>query len=343
MKATRTIGLARVCQATLDEVRCPAIIGLVGLAMLALSSVIPCHAETGVIGTVWDDRNANGLRDAAEPGISNHIIRLLRADLEVARTGTDFNGNFSFSVGAGSNYSLALTSNSDNVFVSPRGVNGANDSDIDPGTKRTQPFTIGAAHPIRRDIGVVVEPQRVVFRALDYFPLPPGAEWVYRSNLGGTKRFVVTGAMLNVNGVNTTVISEDTGEEEYYTNDGFGLRVHGLLISDLDLSSGTQGVGPSNNNTGASATFSPPLLLLPALFGNGTRSNSSGAVTLSDGSTTIQGTYVSSATVSGVATTPTIYGPLQTWSLRWDFAITLAGFPTESTSSEVVPVVRAVR
>src|SRR5262245_6750802 len=47
-------------------------------------------------GQLWRDLNANGLRDAGEPGIPFVTLQLFQGDTQVGTTSTDFLGNYRF-------------------------------------------------------------------------------------------------------------------------------------------------------------------------------------------------------------------------------------------------------
>ncbi|AXX27499.1 hypothetical protein KCV87_19795 [Actinosynnema pretiosum subsp. pretiosum] len=75
---------------------------LTALAAAALGAA-PATAEpvgTGTItGTLWDDLNANGLRDAGEPGIEDAYVGLLGRDSSYVTTAAD--GSYSITAPAG--------------------------------------------------------------------------------------------------------------------------------------------------------------------------------------------------------------------------------------------------
>ena len=66
-----------------------------------------------ISGSVWNDLNGNGSRDAGEPVLSSKAVRLMQGSTQRLVTTTDSNGNFAFTVDANAGllpgtYSLAL-------------------------------------------------------------------------------------------------------------------------------------------------------------------------------------------------------------------------------------------
>ena len=91
---------------------------------------------------VWEDKNANGVQDSGETGISNVTVNLKDANGNVVGTTmTDTNGLYGFDVLPGT-YSVQVVAPA-NYFVSPKdaGSNDATDSDID-GTGVTGSYTL---------------------------------------------------------------------------------------------------------------------------------------------------------------------------------------------------------
>ena len=91
------------------------------------------YPATAIIGDrVWEDTNGNGVQDAGETGLAG--VTVLLKDIggnTVATTATDANGNYSFTVNAGT-YSVAVVAPAGyKVTEADMGPSDATDSDID--------------------------------------------------------------------------------------------------------------------------------------------------------------------------------------------------------------------
>ncbi|MBL0283944.1 MAG: carboxypeptidase regulatory-like domain-containing protein [Zoogloea sp.] len=88
---------------------------------------------------VWLDTNANGVQDAGETGLAGVTVQLKNADGSVAQTATtDANGNYSFTVNAGT-YSVAVVAPAGYVVTGQDlGGDEALDSDIDAAGQSAQ-------------------------------------------------------------------------------------------------------------------------------------------------------------------------------------------------------------
>jgi hypothetical protein len=64
-----------------------------------------------------------------------------------------------------------------------------------------------------------------VMAAVDYFPLQVGNRWEFLANGFSSSALEVTGTAL-VNGVTTFVVTDDLGEQIFFTNDANGIRRH---------------------------------------------------------------------------------------------------------------------
>ncbi|WP_432377511.1 SdrD B-like domain-containing protein [Duganella sp. P38] len=93
---------------------------------------------------VWEDKNANGVQDAGESGIAAVTVQLKDAAGKVVdTTTTDANGNYSFSVNAGT-YSVAVVAPKGYVVTTQNvGANDAADSDINA-AGQSQSVTVAA-------------------------------------------------------------------------------------------------------------------------------------------------------------------------------------------------------
>ncbi|WP_458098530.1 SdrD B-like domain-containing protein [Roseomonas sp. WA12] len=98
-----------------------------------------------ISGSAFTDLDQNGIRGNAEGGFAGVTVQLINADGEIAAaTNTGADGAYSFSGVAPGTYQVAFVSPFGGSF-SPRdrGGNEAADSDVDPTTGRTAPFTVG--------------------------------------------------------------------------------------------------------------------------------------------------------------------------------------------------------
>ncbi|MEF3273850.1 MAG: carboxypeptidase regulatory-like domain-containing protein, partial [Chloroflexus sp.] len=103
------------------------------------------YQPASVGNRVWHDRNANGIAESGEEGVSGVIVRLYRENGTLVETVvTDSNGSFLFTGLAPGNYYLEFTLPMGWVFSSPgQGGDSSRDSDVDPTTGRTLVFTLG--------------------------------------------------------------------------------------------------------------------------------------------------------------------------------------------------------
>ncbi|MFC4261563.1 SdrD B-like domain-containing protein [Ferruginibacter yonginensis] len=105
---------------------------------------------------VWNDINKNGVQDATEPGIAGVTVSLFTsADVFVAGTITDNNGNYAFYDVPAGNYYIKITLPTGFVVTTKNttsnGGNATNDSDFDATTLRSNTFTV-AVNTINNDI-----------------------------------------------------------------------------------------------------------------------------------------------------------------------------------------------
>ena len=109
-------------------------------------------AEAATIdGTVWDDRNNNGIQDAGEMGVENVQVDLLNStgypltpvqvDGQKVTTRTSAVGKYQFTVPPGRQYRLNFTLPSGKAFsLKDQGGDDSLDSDVDPTTGMTNPI-----------------------------------------------------------------------------------------------------------------------------------------------------------------------------------------------------------
>jgi hypothetical protein len=107
-----------------------------------------------IAGFVWDDVNADGMREDGEAGLSGVtvVVRNAAGDAVLATATTDAEGNFIFAdfdpVGATSYY-LEFTYPSGYTLTSApdQGSDDRMDSDVDASTNRTAPFSVDDSNP----------------------------------------------------------------------------------------------------------------------------------------------------------------------------------------------------
>ncbi len=164
------------------------------------------------------------------------------------------------------------------------------------------------------------------FRAVDFDPREPGDSWTFlEDNVFTEIETVLPGTQL-VNGVPTRVIETiggpESGSRVFQTNDTNGLRLHKVTVP-----------GPE----GGVQVFTPPVMLLPAVFEVGTRFSGAGSFALTlTGFGTFPGSYSLSAEVVGVEQ---IVVPAATFqALRVDFilteSVTISGVPMVISTTE---------
>ena len=102
--------------------------------------------QTASVGDfVWIDYDCDGIQDINEPGIADVEVQIknLQGDV-LARTVTDENGFYSFSNFVPGDYTIMVVAPTGFTFTAPNQGNGTNDSDIDPVTGMSQPFSLGS-------------------------------------------------------------------------------------------------------------------------------------------------------------------------------------------------------
>src|SRR5438552_7550690 len=133
--------------------------------------------------------------------------------------------------------------------------------------------------------------QAAAFASAPYFPLPDGATWTYNVSDGttsSTETRTVAGTR-SFNGAQVKIIRDQTGSENYFTNDDAGVRVHGALFVD-----------PVNGNE--TDTYSPPVPFAARDSVMGTQVSGSGTATGVQGSTTFTLNYTSASTPLAIET-----------------------------------------
>src|SRR6267143_4140830 len=103
------------------------------------------------------------------------------------------------------------------------------------------------------------------FASAPYFPLPDGATWTYHVSDGSTETRTVAGTK-SFNGAQVKIIRDQTGTENYFTNDDAGVRFHGGFFVD-----------PVNGDE--TDTYSPPVPFASRDSSIGTQVSGSGTAT----------------------------------------------------------------
>ncbi|MBX9607183.1 MAG: thrombospondin type 3 repeat-containing protein [Gammaproteobacteria bacterium] len=185
-----------------------------------------------VSGQVWNDLNANGLRERGEPPLRNFSVAVWPGPVQnggdaLAGASSDARGQYSMDVAAGANRLLRAYLPY-GWELAPRGVNGANDSDAGG-----PPFTLRVDQTLRRDIGVY-QPARTSVSLADYWPLYVGARWTYSGGGAANLTLRVT-AKRSLHGSEVYTVSESgTGNEYLISLDRQGLRLHGYTLRGAD-------------------------------------------------------------------------------------------------------------
>src|SRR6266480_3951252 len=133
--------------------------------------------------------------------------------------------------------------------------------------------------------------QAAAFASAPYFPLPDGATWTYNVSDGttsSTETRTVAGTR-SFNGAQVKIIRDQAGNENYFTNDDAGVRVHGALFVD-----------PVNGNE--TDTYSPPVPFAARDSIIGTPVSGSGSATGVQGSTMFTLSYTSASTPLAIET-----------------------------------------
>src|SRR5438132_2834769 len=133
--------------------------------------------------------------------------------------------------------------------------------------------------------------QAAAFASAPYFPLPDGATWTYNVSDGTTSTTetrTVAGTK-SFNGAQVKIVRDQAGNENYFTNDDAGVRVHGALFVD-----------PVNGNE--TDTYGPPVPFAARDSIIGTQVSGSGSATGVQGSTTFTLSYTSASTPLAIET-----------------------------------------
>src|SRR6266480_667409 len=130
--------------------------------------------------------------------------------------------------------------------------------------------------------------QAAAFPSAPYFPLPDGATWTYHVSDGTTETRTVAG-IKSFNGARVKIIRDQTGTENYFTNDSSGVGFHGGFFID-----------PVNGNE--TDTYNPPFLILSRDSIIGTQVSGSGSTTAVEAGATLTLSYTSASTPLAIET-----------------------------------------
>ena len=101
--------------------------------------------RVGSIGNfVWEDTDADGIQDSGEPGFPGVVVTLYdKMGNVVAKDTTDANGEYWFDLLSPGDYTVGFTTpNGESFGPKDRGTDDGKDSDVNPSTGRTDPFTL---------------------------------------------------------------------------------------------------------------------------------------------------------------------------------------------------------
>ena len=100
-------------------------------------------AGASITGTVWSAAATNGVRAPGDANLPGVTVQLLQGTTVMATTTTDAAGQYVFSGITPGTYSLQFVPPSSMVFgPMDQGTNDLLDSDANPATGRTAPFTL---------------------------------------------------------------------------------------------------------------------------------------------------------------------------------------------------------
>ena len=134
----------------------------------------------------------------------------------------------------------------------------------------------------------VFSARAAAFSSAPYFPLPDGATWTYHVSDGTTETRTVAGTK-SFNGAQVTIIRDQAGNENYFTNDNAGIGFHGGFFVD-----------PVNGDE--TDTYNPPFLISSRDSIIGTQVSSSGSTTAVQAGATLTLSYTSASTPLAIET-----------------------------------------
>ena len=158
------------------------------------------------------------------------------------------------------------------------------------------------------------------FTARSYLPIRPGNFWTYQADDGSTFTTTVLPGTTLVNGVATTVLQDNDGFTNYFTNDNNGVRLHRQIDPDF----------------GITATYSPPVKLASAVTDIGQTVNSSGTAVTNLGNVT----YSSSYTIEALENVTVPAGNFTTIRVRG--AVTLCSGSVCETATHIIYLARGI-
>ena len=146
-----------------------------------------------------------------------------------------------------------------------------------------------------------------MFSTPDYFPLPAGGTWTYRLTPGNETVSTRVVGNRSVNGANTTLLDDGTGNLQANTNDANGLRLH---LIEVDAPSAT-------------VTFSPPIRWANAVANIGDRLESNRNASFRvPGAGTFPLNYSSTSRILAEERITVLYGTFQTVRVVFSFRLT---------------------
>ncbi len=198
-------------------------------------------AQRGTVASsVWEDANANGVRDSGEAAIAGATVRLLdKNGLEVGTATTDAAGNYSFTAAVGS-YSVTVDAPAGHTFTTANaGSNDALDSDVD---------ALGRSGGFEIKAGATIDPADAgLYRTASlgdrvWFDTDSdGLQDSLEAGIGGLKVFLLDDS-------GKTVASTTTDSSGQYT---FTNLKPGVYSVQLDMSAAASGYAVTTRNAGA--------------------------------------------------------------------------------------------
>jgi len=147
-----------------------------------------------------------------------------------------------------------------------------------------------------------------------YFPLAEGNSWTYFLPFSGTQLVSTIGGTRVVNGVTTRVRTFSSGDQQFLTNDGAGIRLHGQFVADDPAT-------PENETE--TQTFNPPVVLAGPDIAPGSQFTGSGTVTSSSSLCgTVQLSYASNSTVVSIESVSVPAGLFRTFQVVTNVRVT---------------------
>jgi hypothetical protein len=123
----------------------------------------------------WFDKNGNGIQDPDEPGIGGICVTLFDASgTSLQTTSTDTNGYYGFNIEPGLMYTIGFEDPANLDFTQRDVGMDDQDSDIDPTTGWSDPFTASSTD-LNWDAGYLAHSRRNSTLQMEAFRLPPAS------------------------------------------------------------------------------------------------------------------------------------------------------------------------